>query len=52
MFSATFPDEVQALAVNYMENYIFVTTGTVGGTNPDVQQVFFSHVRAMKRGPN
>jgi probable ATP-dependent RNA helicase DDX4 len=49
MFSATFPEEVQALAANYMEDYIFVTTGTVGGTNPDVQQTFYECARNEKR---
>ena len=49
MFSATFPEEVQALAAGYMEDYIFVTTGTVGGTNPDVDQVFHQCQRNEKR---
>ncbi len=49
MFSATFPEEVQTLASNYMEDYIFVTTGTVGGTNPDVQQEFHQCARNEKR---
>lgn len=49
MFSATFPDEVQALAATYMEDYIFVTTGIVGGTNPDVEQLFFQCSKRDKR---
>lgn len=49
MFSATFPEEVQALAAGYMEDYIFVTTGTVGGTNPDVKQEFHQCARNEKR---
>ncbi|XP_059350996.1 probable ATP-dependent RNA helicase vasa-like [Daphnia carinata] len=49
MFSATFPDEVQALAASYMEDYIFVTTGIVGGTNPDVEQLFFQCSKRDKR---
>jgi len=49
MFSATFPDEVQTLAYNYMVDYIYVTTGTVGGTNPDVKQEFHQCVRNEKR---
>ena len=32
-----------------MEDYIFVTTGTVGGTNPDVDQVFHQCPRNEKR---
>ncbi|XP_059350900.1 ATP-dependent RNA helicase DDX4-like [Daphnia carinata] len=49
ILSATFPDEVQALAATYMEDYIFVTTGIVGGTNPDVEQLFFQCSKRDKR---
>ncbi|XP_057380279.1 probable ATP-dependent RNA helicase DDX4 [Daphnia carinata] len=49
MFSATFPDEVQALAATYMEDYIFVTTGIVSGNNPDVEQLFFQCSKRDKR---
>lgn len=38
MFSATFSDEVQQLAAEFLENYIFVTVGTVGGACTDVLQ--------------
>jgi len=38
MFSATFPTEVQQLAMAYLYDYIFVNTGVIGGTNPDVEQ--------------
>lgn len=31
MFSATFPMEMQKLALDYMSNHIFVSTGTAGG---------------------
>ena len=37
MSSATFPEDVQQLAGNYMSNYIFVIRGT-GGVNPDISQ--------------
>ena len=40
MFSATFPPSVQNLAMQQMVNHIFVATGVVGGTNPDVEQRF------------
>ena len=30
MLSATFPNEVQELATEFLKNYIFVTVGTVG----------------------
>nr|ADB28894.1 vasa-like protein [Macrobrachium nipponense] len=38
MFSATFPSEVQSLATNFMNNYVFVVVGTVGAANTDVSQ--------------
>jgi len=38
MFSATFPTDVQKLAMAYLHDYIFVNTGIVGGANPDVEQ--------------
>ena len=31
-------------------NYVFVATGTVGGTNPDVNQDFFEVFKSTKRG--
>ena len=49
MFSATFPREVQGLAQNYLHDYVFVTTGTIGGTNPDVCQDFHEVARSEKR---
>ena len=49
MFSATFPDSVQELAGTYMHDYIFVTTGKVGGTNPDVIQEFHEVTRGDKK---
>jgi len=39
MFSATFPEEVQALAKDFLRgNYIFITVGTVGAAAGDVTQ--------------
>lgn len=39
MFSATFPNEVQQLASNYMKkNYLFLTVGVVGAACSDVEQ--------------
>ena len=40
MFSATFPDDVQGLARRHLHDYIFINTGVIGGTNPDVIQEF------------
>lgn len=49
MFSATFPEEVQRLAANYLHNYLFITVGIVGGACADVQQVFYEVDRFSKR---
>jgi len=38
MFSATFPEEVQKLAREILNDYIFVTVGRVGGANVDIEQ--------------
>jgi len=40
MFSATFPDDIQALARQFMQkNYIFLTVGRVGSATQNVTQV-------------
>jgi len=38
MFSATFPKEVQWLARDFLENYIFLSVGRVGSTNEFITQ--------------
>ena len=39
MFSATFPDEIQRLAADFLkDNYLFVAVGTIGGSNLDISQ--------------
>ncbi|KAK3743248.1 hypothetical protein QZH41_017049, partial [Actinostola sp. cb2023] len=39
MFSATFPDEIQRLAGDFLrKDYLFLAVGRVGGTNLDIQQ--------------
>jgi len=38
MFSATFPVEIQRLARDMLNDYIFVTVGRVGGANGDIEQ--------------
>lgn len=40
MFSATFPEDIQRLAQDYLNNYLFIAVGIVGGACADVQQVF------------
>ncbi|KAH9494731.1 putative ATP-dependent RNA helicase ddx4 [Bulinus truncatus] len=49
MFSATFPEEIQKLAADFLNDYLFVTVGRVGGANTDVSQHFFEVERLQKR---
>jgi len=50
MFSATFPDEIQLTAQEFLrENYLFVTVGVVGGASADVVQEFFEVTKFEKR---
>ena len=38
MFSATFPEDIQRLARDFLNNYLFVTVGRVGSANTDIKQ--------------
>ncbi|KAI8384201.1 P-loop containing nucleoside triphosphate hydrolase protein [Blakeslea trispora] len=38
MFSATFPDNIQALARDFMKEYVFLSVGRVGGTSENITQ--------------
>ncbi|KAF4518398.1 hypothetical protein B566_EDAN010491 [Ephemera danica] len=38
MFSATFPKEIQMLARDFLENYIFLAVGRVGSTSENITQ--------------
>lgn len=49
MFSATFPEEIQRLAGEFLKNYIFVTIGVVGGACSDVQQTVYEVSKFNKR---
>lgn len=49
MFSATFPNEVQERAAEYLDNYLFLTVGRVGGANSDVRQVVVEVPQAAKK---
>ncbi|CAG2174221.1 unnamed protein product, partial [Oppiella nova] len=50
MFSATFPDEVQRLAQEFLnENYLFLTVGIIGSANSDVEQTFIEVDGKQKR---
>jgi len=39
VFSATFPEETQKLAQDFLEDYIFLTTGRVGGASTDAEKI-------------
>ncbi|XP_043260405.1 ATP-dependent RNA helicase vasa isoform X2 [Colletes gigas] len=49
MFSATFPDEVQLLAKRFLNNYLFLAVGIVGGACSDVEQNFYEVARNKKK---
>ncbi|KAG1685247.1 putative ATP-dependent RNA helicase DDX4 [Nymphon striatum] len=49
MFSATFPSEVQNLAREFLDDYIFLSIGQVGGANSDVTQSVFQVGQFDKR---
>ena len=49
MFSATFADEVKTLAANYLNDYLFLTVGMVGGACQDVEQILYEVPRLEKR---
>merc|ERR1719312_385187 len=38
MFSATFPKEIQKLAADFLNNYIFLAVGRVGSTSENITQ--------------
>ncbi|KAL5964839.1 ATP-dependent RNA helicase DDX3Y [Taenia solium] len=41
MFSATFPNEIQTLAKDFLRNYIFLAVGRVGSTSENISQEIF-----------
>ncbi|XP_076298871.1 ATP-dependent RNA helicase vasa [Lasioglossum baleicum] len=49
MFSATFPDEVQHLAKRFLNNYLFLAVGIVGGACTDVAQNFYEVEKCKKQ---
>lgn len=49
MFSATFPEAIQHLASRFLNNYIFVTVGILGGACSDVEQVFYNVDKFQKK---
>ncbi|XP_034140754.1 ATP-dependent RNA helicase vasa [Drosophila guanche] len=49
MFSATFPEEIQRMAGEFLNNYVFVTIGVVGGACSDVKQTIYEATKFNKR---
>ena len=49
MFSATFPEEIQKLAADFLNDYLFVTVGRVGAANTDIAQSIFQVTQFEKR---
>lgn len=49
MFSATFPEDIQHLAGRFLNNYLFVAVGIVGGASTDVEQIFHQVSKYEKR---
>lgn len=50
MFSATFPEEIQRLAAEFLsDNYLFVAVGVVGAANSDVEQRLMKVEKFSKR---
>lgn len=49
MFSATFPKEIQQLAQDFLNDYLFLAVGVVGGANCDVTQTMHKVTRFEKR---
>lgn len=49
MFSATFPVEIQNLARNFLNDYLYLAIGIVGGANQDVTQTIMDIPNFSKR---
>ncbi|XP_068446301.1 probable ATP-dependent RNA helicase DDX4 isoform X2 [Clinocottus analis] len=50
MFSATYPEDIQRLAADFLKtDYLFLAVGVVGGACSDVQQTFIQVTKFSKR---
>ena len=49
MFSATFPDDIQRMASEFLDEYLFLSVGIVGGACRDVTQFFHQVSQFEKR---
>ncbi|KAJ1259789.1 hypothetical protein BS78_10G183000 [Paspalum vaginatum] len=50
LFSATFPPEIQRLASDFLDNYIFITVGRVGSSTDLIEQKIEFVTDGQKRG--
>ena len=49
IFSAMFPEEIQKLAAEFLNDYIFLTVGVVGGAPSNIQQNVIEVTEGEKR---
>ena len=49
MFSATFPEQIQKLASDFLNEYLFLTIGKVGSTHSDIEQSVLNIEDSAKR---
>lgn len=49
MFSATFPKEIQILAQDFLNDYVFLTVGRVGSTSENITQTLLWVSEGQKR---
>ncbi|KND02634.1 uncharacterized protein SPPG_01722 [Spizellomyces punctatus DAOM BR117] len=49
LFSATFPKEIQMMATDFLNDYIFLTIGQIGSTTSDIKQIVMNVPRHAKR---
>ena len=52
MFSAPFPSQIQKIASEFLDNYLFLQVGIVGGACTDVRQTFQDVTRMNKMDKN
>ena len=49
LFSATFPDDIQRMASDFLEEYLFLSVGLVGGACKDVTQSFHQVIQNIEK---
>ena len=48
MFSTTFPEEIQKLAAEFLNDHVFLTVGVVGGAPSNIQQIIIEVTKREK----